>query len=278
MRFFATFALTVSISEFNVVSSADCKTWCDQIPIPAVDPVGGLQSCDFANLCDSCAACGDTGDSDVYLTICGSTAGACKNNPFKEEAKDTIHEVRCCSDVALPNWQKKKTSCPWASSLKPNCVHGETYDGAVQACTSAGGRLCTAGEIRNDCTKGTGCNHDSDHVWSSTPPLKKTIVCGKFGRCGAMNSKSSYDFLKHEVRCCSDTPQGGTWKKNSGCDVWGESDIPTCFHAETYQKATEICEGLNARICTKKELEDNCTAGTGCNHDNDHVWSRDDWN
>ena len=41
---------------------------------------------------------------------------------------------------------------------------GYAHAGAI--CMGAGGRLCTAQEILNDETQGTGCGHDGDQVWS----------------------------------------------------------------------------------------------------------------
>ena len=36
-------------------------------------------------------------------------------------------------------------------------------------CQAAGGRLCTAVELRADETHGSGCNADFERVWSDTP-------------------------------------------------------------------------------------------------------------
>ena len=40
-------------------------------------------------------------------------------------------------------------------------------------------------------------------------------------------------------------------------------------------EATNYCNELGGRLCTKKELEANCAAGTGCNTDGMMVWSSD---
>ena len=73
------------------------------------------------------------------------------------------------------------------------------------------------------------------------------------------------------------------WTKNKRCpyNVWGESvlkavpDAPGngCYHAETYESASDICKANNGRLCTKEELLGDCSRGTGCIHDNDLIWS-----
>ena len=83
---------------------------------------------------------------------------------------------------------------------------------------------------------------------------------------------------QHEVRCCSDTNLGGGWRQNGGCDVWAESDGPLmggCHELKTFIEAAAICSNAGARLCTAAELRADCTAGTGCGHDADLIWSSD---
>lgn len=69
--------------------------------------------------------------------------------------------------------------------------------------------------------------------------------------------------------------------KPSGCNVYAESDLlpasgeskAQCHHEATYAEAVAICKANSARLCTKEELLDRCTALSGCGHDMDHVWS-----
>lgn len=76
------------------------------------------------------------------------------------------------------------------------------------------------------------------------------------------------------MRCCSDTRIDG-WKKRSDSCPWAESDagMGGCRHNKKLAQAKGICEGADARLCTKQELEADCTRGTGCGHDADLVWS-----
>eukprot|EP00568_Trieres_chinensis_P006613 CAMPEP_0183292170 /NCGR_PEP_ID=MMETSP0160_2-20130417/1326_1 /TAXON_ID=2839 ORGANISM="Odontella Sinensis, Strain Grunow 1884" /NCGR_SAMPLE_ID=MMETSP0160_2 /ASSEMBLY_ACC=CAM_ASM_000250 /LENGTH=1110 /DNA_ID=CAMNT_0025453089 /DNA_START=101 /DNA_END=3433 /DNA_ORIENTATION=+ len=78
----------------------------------------------------------------------------------------------------------------------------------------------------------------------------------------------------HEVRCCSDTEKTG-WIKKDSCDVWGESDLPTCVDDANYAEAVQICADNDARLCTVAELLEGCTKGSGCMHDHDLIWSSD---
>jgi len=47
------------------------------------------------------------------------------------------------------------------------CHHDKPLLEAEAICSDAGARLCTAAELRADCTRGTGCGHDVDLIWSS---------------------------------------------------------------------------------------------------------------
>mmetsp|Transcript_14306 Transcript_14306/g.23868 ORF Transcript_14306/g.23868 Transcript_14306/m.23868 type:complete len:83 (+) Transcript_14306:285-533(+) len=55
-----------------------------------------------------------------------------------------------------------------ADSKSMGCVHQETFWDALYVCNDTDGRLCTKGEVENSCTKGTGCRHDADLVWTCT--------------------------------------------------------------------------------------------------------------
>ena len=48
-----------------------------------------------------------------------------------------------------------------------------------------------------------------------------------------------------------------------------------CQHALTYAQNVAWCGAMGARLCTRAELQADCTAGTGCGHDGDLVWSSD---
>eukprot|EP00935_MAST-01C_sp_MAST-1C-sp1_P001055 g1055.t1 len=42
-------------------------------------------------------------------------------------------------------------------------------------CNSINGRLCTQAELEADCGRGTGCGHDTDHVWASDRAASESV-------------------------------------------------------------------------------------------------------
>merc|ERR1712232_176574 len=68
--------------------------------------------------------------------------------------------------------------------------------------------------------------------------------------------------------------------KKSNCEVWGESDLPPsgdCNWVKTFVEAEDLCAGAGARLCTADEVDNDCTRGSGCQFDHEHVWTSDDW-
>lgn len=136
------------------------------------------------------------------------------------------------------------------------------------------------------CTDTTTSPTSSPTISAPPPAPEKSyyLVCGgshKLAKCGKQTAVALAS-EQHEVRCCRDEALTG-WTKNKRCpyNVWGESvlkavpDAPGngCYHAETYESASDICEANNGRLCTKEELLGDCSRGTGCIHDNDLIWS-----
>jgi len=110
-----------------------------------------------------------------------------------------------------------------------------------------------------------------------TEPLSgRWIVVGKSTKNIAPQCSSVTE--QHPVRCCSDTKITG-WKFNCGnfnpddeCEVWGESDVPSCYTTD-YSNAADICLIAGGRLCTKAEMMKDCTRGTGCNFDSSLIWT-----
>ena len=110
-----------------------------------------------------------------HFVACGKI-GKCSED--EEVVPDgSSHEVRCCSNDEKPNYQQKNSQlntvvpiCPYsASKIGSNdiCHSSKTYDEALEICVSDGARLCTANELLAGCSRGTGCGHDLDLIWSS---------------------------------------------------------------------------------------------------------------
>ena len=43
------------------------------------------------------------------------------------------------------------------------------WEHALAICVGAGARLCTVAELKGQEAKGTGCSHDAEQTWTSTP-------------------------------------------------------------------------------------------------------------
>ena len=213
-------------------------------------------------------------------------------------ASSELHELRCCSDTELPGYQQENGCNVWAESQfmsvgegGSGCVHGADYGEAQAVCFADGARMCSADELTNDCTAGTGCGHDTDLIRSSDSCSPQGTISGNIGRgpeyawvsrgnpsndgitgesatlCVAANSL-------HELRCCSDIELPGYQQKQS-CDIWAESQFLSvddgCVDGATYDEASDVCANDGARLCTLNEVQEGCTAGTGCGHDADLV-------
>merc|ERR1719238_1422307 len=115
------------------------------------------------------------------------------------------------------------------------------------------------------------------------PPTFETchyIECGRNNGCGSRRGECAVHSTLHEVRCCSDVNLNNGWRNNYCESVWGESDDPArgweCNHGATFDEAALICQEVGARLCTRQELRNDCTRGTGCGHDRDLIWTSDE--
>lgn len=118
---------------------------------------------------------------------------------------------------------------------------------------------------------------DDDENEDAEDTEEAMVVCGSRARldvCGADTSivpKTS----RHPVRCCADvfTP---TFVQRPGCDVWATSRInQKCIRSATFESAVTHCSSIGARLCTREEIQANCTRGTGCEIDKELVWVSD---
>merc|ERR1739848_543682 len=67
-----------------------------------------------------------------------------------------------------------------------------------------------------------------------------------------------------------------SWTKSTQCDIWVQTQFDGNKYHEnkSYCEANKICANAGGRLCTKAELEAKCTIGTGCEFDNDLIWSQ----
>jgi len=163
--------------------------------------------------------------------VCGkqqhSNKKGCLNPGMK--GKTEKHEVRCCSDTAKAGWTKHNDQCPYAESVVPRCFHNKNFAEAEAICAAEGARLCTADELKNDCTGGTGCMHDVDLIWTSTVPTV-TVPAGR--ACGGKTQNQPCNRFACPVDC-----QVGDWTDFGICSL-------TCSAHGTKGTETRVRERL----------------------------------
>jgi len=115
------------------------------------------------------AHCGKAGSCHEL----GRGSSRAKETPYCAPDSE-MHEMRCCSSTEVAGF--KKTSCLgtdlWTASDSSGfggCQHKVTFAEADNLCKKMTARLCTRDELEAGCTKETGCDHDADLLWSSTP-------------------------------------------------------------------------------------------------------------
>jgi hypothetical protein len=165
------------------------------------------------------------------------------------------------------------------------CVDAASRDEAVAICAMDGARLCSVVEMAAGCTSGTGCMHDADLIWTgsdcSPAPEYAYVINGNPNNGGVNNETTAQCAAtseEHEVRCCSDFPIAGYTNKEEACGyaVWSESNFQSaygCVENVNMQEAMTVCAADGARLCSVAEMQAGCTAGTGCMHDLDLIWT-----
>jgi hypothetical protein len=279
----------------------------------AVCAADGARLCTVAELAKGCSrGTGCSHDTDLIWsdTPCSSPPQFAKvvigrsTSHFRALASGTSqcaavnepHEVRCCADRPIPGYYNKTgrgrcnlrvfadSSFDAGSGL--GCLSNRNYVEASAVCAADGARLCTETEISRDCTAGTGCQHDHDLIWTSTTcwPRGRYVAIGNLddrnavARQGSVQCETANDQTnRHEVRCCSDRSKPGYQKRN-GCNIWSESSFRSqnnsCVSSAVFSRAAAVCRADGARLCTLTEMMNRCTAGTGCQHDDDLIWTQ----
>jgi len=160
---------------------------------------------------------------------------------------DEEHEVRCCSDTFIDNYQQMNGCAVWAESQfasvgvgSQGCVHSATLTESAGVCAADGARLCTQDESQDGCASGTGCAHDSDLIWTSTECVPPVIDCAGIAdglsetdMCGVCDDQPSND-------CTQDCE--GTWGGNVNLDMCGVcgGDDSTCWNAPPSQIELDV--------------------------------------
>lgn len=211
------------------------------------------------------------GDKRVFTDACGSGGcdAGCENDwKWAGEQQDTcyddgqwLYQFMCSDAFAFkPEPERQEPAEPtqasceklgWARSLGDPNVCGEsningkcavgTWQQAEAVCASVNARLCTAAELANDETKGTGCKADCASVWSGD----ECTLGGRTGHVYAAGSNKCKDVLpatcsldnaQQKVRCCSDV-----------LDATGEKVV---------RKASNLPPGLSTAVSTEYKISD----------------------
>jgi len=125
-----------------------------------------------------------------------------------------------------------------------------------------------------------GVSSSSDYRW---------VVCGRgfdgaggIAECAEGDFKKVHKDTKHEVRCCLESSVAvAGWSSKCISTFWNKNLIKgrsklandVCYHDSTFEEASELCKAVGGRLCSKEEIQNQCTKGTGCGHDGDHTWA-----
>ncbi len=203
-------------------------------------------------------------------------------------------------DLGTP-WQRNSGCSVWGATRFLNgrkCPGKMTFFDAEEYCQAAGGRLCTSEEVARDCAMGTGCDYDSEMIWTSSNDMQlylpatdpvvtacghRDYVGGEVVTRGTIGCLNDLEVLRHPsysraTRCCSDMNLGGAWKRNPGCSIWALSarnpyDDKECAEKMSFYQAEAYCASLGARLCTSEEVVNDCSSGTGCGFDTEMIWT-----
>ena len=183
--------------------------------------------------------------------------GGGNNREWKCKNPQKSYNVRCCSDVALsaaaavaptttttfPYLSDRKNCATLGWSVVGNvcgesdrafkkgldkCFTWKNHPDAERKCLKLGGRMCSQADIEAGVGKGTGCQFDTQFLWTSTPCGTNMYIQAKgdgdgSAQCSAAKSKGP-------MRCCSDvTLPGvtGTVAPPQGC-ICTEQYEPVC--------------------------------------------------
>ena len=191
-----------------------------------------------------------------------------QNAPQKEVKVTDLYNVRC-------HWNKDKKIVMESYG----CNRDKTFAQAMNICEQKGYRLPTVAEIKEKKTQGTGCGFDASFVWTSgageigeddaTPPealdkMKQITTVKIITGDGKGDDKDTNVEDRHSVRCCDDKqnllPMEG--RNGYGCNT-----------KKTFAEAKDICDKKGFRLCTIDEVIAGRVKGTGCDMDEQTIWT-----
>ena len=118
------------------------------------------------------------------------------------------------------------------------------------------------------------CNCDDDAAWRIAETCCYEVACGSADNTNCDETPHcAAEAALHEVRCCSDAYNPG-WSQHDESCPWAASDLGSgCARNMNHGAAVAYCAAEGGRLCTKAELEADCTKFSGCTHDDELIWS-----
>jgi len=295
-------AFGVQVPKWYPFPQGNGPLYSDAVSFCASRPGDLTRLCSFDEVCpDRLTA--ELVVSDSQWVVCMKT-GTCSEGESKMVDINTLHDVRCCSnsrnaytpacnDTSLPNilakyyegiWNKIPnfdSLVPYKSNYVSNIDFsdgsfgagrtedfGVVYEGWLKFPQSGRWQLCITSDdasslyINGEKIVNNGGLHSSRQ------------------RCGAYEVEDYGQIVFVRV----DFIQAGgaaslivKWKLEGVVD---KTTIPqeawmdmSCNNEKTFSQAVAICENDDARLCAKAQLENGCTAGSGCSHNGELVWA-----
>lgn len=116
-----------------------------------------------------------------------------------------------CEDLGWTNAASfgSSTVCGETNAMTGMCPAFQSWDAAKALCEAAGARLCSATELEADEARDTGCDYDTQLVWSGTScadgiSFEVTYGAALIGNMAAQCINRN-DVSIAAVRCCADT-------------------------------------------------------------------------
>ena len=165
----------------------------------------------------------------TYVSVGGG--GEKESRKCKNPKKS--YPVRCCSDgdlsavtppaptttTTFPYLSEKKNCATLGWEVSPTgtacgesdkafkkgedkCFTWKNHPDAERKCLKLGGRMCSQADIEAGVGKSTGCQFDSQFLWTSTPCGTKAYIKAKGD--GSGETECAYAKSKGPMRCCSD--------------------------------------------------------------------------
>jgi hypothetical protein len=211
------------------------------------------------------------------------------HDTFVINSGDSYKKHRCYH-ANLPSGDKQ-CLCECIDDINFNAGNGAFQAGGQQ---SAGGQVTSEDVDPQDEFSSFFPNRSDpgQEVQNAPDPTKQagTMVWTVIGNSNLHPNNTPrlvLDSTRQAVRCCADQAQVFTfngharpnWQKNTPCGIYtyvqSGANAGSCLNGATYREAQHFCKSTGGRLCTKTELESSCTAGMGCNFDDEKVsiWS-----